>query len=224
MLQAAKEIEQAHLLAQSFGQLVRERKHQDFDQWVESAKASDIRELKNFAVGLLRDKDAVLAALKLPWSNGQVEGQVNRLKLLKRTMYGRANMTCYVSACWNLASCTRHEKCGRAKISDVINIGADAITPLDPSGGGARTRVARCAMRISAARRADDSGLYARLHLVKSVLALMTRPFDMQYANTAWHLTSTPPYITKEVQYESQVRLRSSIGGTCSRCLLNRSS
>jgi transposase len=91
MCQANKEIEQAHSLAQSFGQLVRERRHQEFDRWIESAKASDIRELKNFAVGLLRDKDAVLAALRLPWSNGQVEGQVNRLKLIKRTMYGRAN-------------------------------------------------------------------------------------------------------------------------------------
>jgi transposase len=54
--------------------LVRERKHQEFDQWIESAKASDIRELRTFAVGLLRDKGAVLAALTFPWSNGQVEG------------------------------------------------------------------------------------------------------------------------------------------------------
>jgi transposase len=91
MCQASKEIQQAYSLAQSFGQLVRERKHQDFDHWVESAKATEIRELKNFAVGLLRDKAAVLAALTLPLSNGQVEGQINRLKLIKRTMYGRAN-------------------------------------------------------------------------------------------------------------------------------------
>ncbi len=40
--------------------------------------------------GVHRDKDAVLAALQLPWSNGMVEGQVHRLKLLKRQMYGRA--------------------------------------------------------------------------------------------------------------------------------------
>jgi transposase len=43
------------------------------------------------ATGLERDKAAVLAALQYPWSNGQTEGQVNRLKLLKRQMYGRAN-------------------------------------------------------------------------------------------------------------------------------------
>jgi transposase len=40
---------------------------------------------------LRRDRDAVLAAILFPWSNGQVEGHVNRLKLVKRTMYGRAN-------------------------------------------------------------------------------------------------------------------------------------
>jgi transposase len=39
---------------------------------------------------LVRDKDAILAALDLPWSNGQVEGQVHRLKMIKRQMYGRA--------------------------------------------------------------------------------------------------------------------------------------
>jgi transposase len=91
MCRANREIEQAHSLAQSFGHLVRERRHQDFDQWIELAKTSDIRELRTFAVGLLRDKGAVLAALTFPWSNGQVEGQINRLKLIKRTMYGRAN-------------------------------------------------------------------------------------------------------------------------------------
>jgi transposase len=92
MCQANSELEQAHSLAQSFGQLVRERRHQDFDHWIESAKVSDIRELRTFAVGLLRDKAAVLAALTFPWSNGQVEGQINRLKLIKRTMYGRGQL------------------------------------------------------------------------------------------------------------------------------------
>ncbi len=48
-------------------------------------------ELENYASGLDRDQAAVLAALTLEWSNGQTEGQVNRLKTLKRQMYGRAN-------------------------------------------------------------------------------------------------------------------------------------
>jgi transposase len=47
-------------------------------------------EFRNFAKGLRRDERAVRAAMKVEWSNGQTEGQVNRLKLLKRQMYGRA--------------------------------------------------------------------------------------------------------------------------------------
>jgi transposase len=91
MRQACGDIEQTYSLAQAFGQLIRERNHQEFDHWVESARATEIRELKSFAAGLVRDKSAVVAALSLPWSNGQVKGQVNRLKLIKRSMYGRAN-------------------------------------------------------------------------------------------------------------------------------------
>jgi len=90
MRQANTDIEQAYSLAQTFGQLVRERKYQEFDPWIASAKATGIRELTSFAAGLVRDKAAVVAALSLPWSNGQVEGQIHRLKLIKRQMYGRA--------------------------------------------------------------------------------------------------------------------------------------
>ncbi|MBZ9716175.1 ISL3 family transposase [Deinococcus multiflagellatus] len=60
--------------------------------WVRELANSDVPELMRFAVGLERDFDAVLAAVTLPWSNGQVEGQVNRLKTLKRGMYGRAGL------------------------------------------------------------------------------------------------------------------------------------
>lgn len=91
MRQAHADLEQAYTLAQTFGELVRERQYQMFDHWVESAQATGIRELRSFAAGLVRDKAAVVAALSLPWSNGQVEGQVHRLKLIKRQMYGRAS-------------------------------------------------------------------------------------------------------------------------------------
>jgi transposase len=47
--------------------------------------------LQGFVQGLCRDYAAVTAALTVEWSNGQTEGQVNRLKLIKRKMYGRAN-------------------------------------------------------------------------------------------------------------------------------------
>ena len=53
-------------------------------------EAVDIDE--NFAVSLGQDRDAVRAALTLPWSSGQAEGQITRLNLLKRAMYGRANL------------------------------------------------------------------------------------------------------------------------------------
>ena len=48
--------------------------------------------LSSFARGLRSDQAAVAAALQKPWSNGQTEGQINRLKTLKRQMYGRANI------------------------------------------------------------------------------------------------------------------------------------
>ena len=50
-----------------------------------------IKELKNFAIDLKRDETAVYEAIRQPWSNGPTEGNVNRLKFLKRQMYGRAN-------------------------------------------------------------------------------------------------------------------------------------
>lgn len=54
------------------------------------ATGSGVPELRTFAAGIKRDQAAVLAALTYSWSQGQVEGQVHRLKLLKRQSYGRA--------------------------------------------------------------------------------------------------------------------------------------
>ena len=70
--------------------MVKNRKSGDLDAWLESAEASGIPEFNGFAVGIRRDYAAVFAGLELSWSNGQVEGQVHRLKQLKRQMYGRA--------------------------------------------------------------------------------------------------------------------------------------
>ena len=56
-----------------------------------AAAASGDPELRSFVTGLRRDQDAVTAGLTLPWSSGAVEGHVNRIKMLKRQMYGRAN-------------------------------------------------------------------------------------------------------------------------------------
>jgi len=60
-------------------------------RWFEAVDESGLTELRSFAAGLRRDEAAVRAALSLIWSQGQVEGQVNRLKLSKRSGYGHAN-------------------------------------------------------------------------------------------------------------------------------------
>ena len=88
--EAAPAVEEAVSLAQEFAVMVRERQHEQLEHWLERAEASGQSVLRSFAGGIRRDYAAVEAALKLPYSNGPVEGQVNRLKFLKRQMYGRA--------------------------------------------------------------------------------------------------------------------------------------
>lgn len=82
--------EMAYPLVQNFAQMVRERQSEKLNAWIEKAENSKIPELKRFAKGLQNDYEAVKAALEYPWSNGPVEGHVNRLKLIKHQMYGRA--------------------------------------------------------------------------------------------------------------------------------------
>lgn len=79
-------------LAQSFLFIVRKWLPQHLDLWLDRAKNSALRPFKSFAIGLLDDYKAVKAALTLEVSNGQVEGQNNRLKMVKRQMYGRAGL------------------------------------------------------------------------------------------------------------------------------------
>jgi transposase len=78
-------------LAQEFCTMLRERQAEKLDAWLDSARSSKVKELRNFATKLRSDLPAVRAALQLHWNNGQTEGQVNRLKTIKRAMYGRAN-------------------------------------------------------------------------------------------------------------------------------------
>jgi transposase len=90
LIQVSNDVGTARELAQSFFSMVRNRLSTAFDGWLEQAEASQIKAFMNFAASLKRDYAAVHAALSYPWSSGQVEGQVNRLKLTKRKMYGRA--------------------------------------------------------------------------------------------------------------------------------------
>jgi transposase len=78
-------------LAQSFGVMVRERRAAELQGWLDQADTSGIAAFRTFVAGLRRDEAAVQAALELPWSQGQVEGQIHRLKLIKRAGYGRAS-------------------------------------------------------------------------------------------------------------------------------------
>jgi transposase len=79
-------------LAQDFGAIVRQRQTDRFDAWLARAVASGVAPLRRFAMGLRADYEAVKAGLGLPWSNGPVEGHINRLKMLKRQMFGRAKL------------------------------------------------------------------------------------------------------------------------------------
>jgi len=84
--------ETAYGLVQEFLTMVRKRQGERLDTWIEAVQASQIPELRRFVNGILQDKDAVVAGLTLSWSNGQVEGQVQKLKLVKRSMFGRAKL------------------------------------------------------------------------------------------------------------------------------------
>ncbi len=63
----------------------------ELDAWLVEAGGCGVPTMETFAAGLKKDGDAIRAALATPWSNGQTEGQVNRLKLIKRQMYGQAS-------------------------------------------------------------------------------------------------------------------------------------
>jgi len=72
------------------GKVAPEAAPADLEAWLADARMPGLRAVETFAAGLEQDGAAVRAALTTPWSNGQTEGQVTRLKLLKRQMYGRA--------------------------------------------------------------------------------------------------------------------------------------
>jgi transposase len=70
--------------------MVNNRQGEGLESWLLQAESSSIPEFVRLAASFRTDYAAVLAGLMSPWSNGQVEGQVNRLKLIKRQMFGRA--------------------------------------------------------------------------------------------------------------------------------------
>ncbi|HMR68087.1 MAG TPA: transposase [Anaerolineae bacterium] len=92
MLAVDTQLDTVDRLARQFIQLVKEQRDHDLDQWLTAVAASGIKAVKSFAQVLRADLAAVRNALRLSWSNGQTKGQINRLKFIKRQMYGRAKL------------------------------------------------------------------------------------------------------------------------------------
>jgi transposase len=86
------EVAEAVDLAEDFATLVRQRQPAQLDPWLQRATTSTLEALQRFAKGLYEDYEAVRAGVTVPWSTGPVEGHINRLKMLKRQMFGRAHL------------------------------------------------------------------------------------------------------------------------------------
>lgn len=86
-----EEINATCTLVRQFADMLCNRRGHNLPAWTALAEASPVRELRSFAAGLRKDWAAVTAGLTLPYSSGPVEGHVNRIKMIKRQMYGRAN-------------------------------------------------------------------------------------------------------------------------------------
>jgi len=93
LLESSGEVKHVQQLLQAFLQMLRERRPERLNGWMKEARESGIKELKSFVAGIERDYDAVRAGLTFPWSQGPVEGTVNKIKTHKRLMYGRASFT-----------------------------------------------------------------------------------------------------------------------------------
>ena len=90
LLTVSTDVQTVHTLVQSFLEMMRERKGNQVRTWMEQATRCGIAEMKSFVAGREPDYDAVQAGLLWPWSQGPVEGAVNKSKRQKRLMYGRA--------------------------------------------------------------------------------------------------------------------------------------
>lgn len=86
---SAPALAEARRLVERFQTMIRKKITLDLDPWITEAEASLIA---SFATGIMKDRAAVSAAIVEPWSNGQTEGHITKLKLVKRQMYGRAKI------------------------------------------------------------------------------------------------------------------------------------
>jgi transposase len=95
MLKASTDVAVIYPLIQRFEKMIKQTSSdgqaERFEGWLEEALTSGVKDFETFATGLKREHSGVEAALTLPYSNGQTEGQINKLKLIKRQMYGRGS-------------------------------------------------------------------------------------------------------------------------------------
>ncbi|HZH64549.1 MAG TPA: transposase [Flavisolibacter sp.] len=91
LCRTCSEINTAACFAREFKVMMENKEGHLLRRWMDQAITCGVMEIKNFAKGLQRDFIAVKNALTLPWSNGQVDGQINKIKTIKRQMYGRAS-------------------------------------------------------------------------------------------------------------------------------------
>jgi transposase len=99
-------------LAIRFQSLLRHHNETKLDPWLDDAKACGIPAIVNFARTLMIDIQAVRNAVVERWSNGQTEGQINRLKTLKRAMFGRANVELLRARLLPIDEIFDHQLCG----------------------------------------------------------------------------------------------------------------
>lgn len=78
-------------LSRELVEIIKQKDEDGLTVWLDRARSSQVKEMRGFAIGIIKDEAAVRQAVTSQWSNGQTEGQVNRLKTIKRQMYGRAN-------------------------------------------------------------------------------------------------------------------------------------
>lgn len=90
-LQQDDDVRHVQILTQKFICMIKQQQPDLLDPWLKTCLDSSVTQVTYFAQGILHDYQAVRAALETSWSNGQTEGQVNRLKFIKRQMFGRAH-------------------------------------------------------------------------------------------------------------------------------------
>jgi transposase len=90
VLAGCPELTAVHVHVREFAQMMLQLRGEHLEKWMATVEADDLPDLHSFVTGLRRDHDAVTAGLPLPHSSGKVEGHVNRIKMIKRQMYGRA--------------------------------------------------------------------------------------------------------------------------------------